>query len=168
MRNVIQQGFGEENAMEYAGAELARETKSGIEHTMSKAFRTAHLLTASIEQAERAVIAAMDSWEPDGGDEALFHQVVYAAVRAQVRDIAPSPGEPDSTAFLPTELQAVIHLSPELRNCFVLRILVGMSRQACARLLDLHCRQVDEYTCAALKRLPAPGAGATGGAAYLM
>ena len=37
--------------------------------------------------------------------------------------------------------------------CFVLRVLIGMSKQACAQLLGLNVHIVDECTCIAMQRL---------------
>jgi len=128
-----------------------------IVHTISRAFRTAHLLTASIQQAESAVLEAIDSFDPDGEtEETLFRYVVHAAVRSSVEHILPSASnQSESAMFLPVELQAVLNLPPNLRRCFVLRVLVGLSRQICARLLRLDARRVDQYTCAALQCLAA-------------
>jgi DNA-directed RNA polymerase specialized sigma24 family protein len=126
------------------------ETERCNGHVTSRAFLAAHLLTANAEQAESAVMEAIASWDPDDDcEEALFERVLNIALRGQPSDVPDSPA-----SFLPAELQAVVHLSPQLRRCFVLRILVGLSRQACARLLHWESRQVDQYTSAALKVLP--------------
>ena len=55
--------------------------------------------------------------------------------------------------MLPVELQHVLHLARNLRHCFVLRLLVGLSRALCAWLLHLETRQIDERTCAAVLEL---------------
>ena len=129
-----------------------------VEHTINKAFLTAHLLTGSIAQAESAVTDALASWDKDKDSLAdLFQAVLDAAVRRQDSG-APGSTEPDSGgSLLPTELQTVLALSLELRRCFVLRMLAGLSVAMCARLLQLNPRRVKQYTCAALKRLPSCG-----------
>jgi hypothetical protein len=145
-----------ENAVEYrAVSTAAREWGSDIEHTISKAFLTAHLLTASTEQAESATMEAIDSWNSDEETgEALFRSVLDAAVRVQMRHVSSSSNQCDmAESYLPVELQAVLRLAPQLRRCFVLRILVGLPPQVCARLLHLHSRRVDWYACAALEFL---------------
>jgi DNA-directed RNA polymerase specialized sigma24 family protein len=132
---------------------MTRKSESRIEHTVNKAFLTAHLLTGSAEHAESAVMEALHSWEEEDGEEALFHGVISAAARGETT--TEDQNEPDSSgSFLRSELRAVLSLPPQLRRCFVLHILAGLSRQACARLLNLQTRQVDRYTCAALRRLP--------------
>ena len=125
-----------------------------VENTVSRALLTAYLLTASVEQAETAVEAALASWDGDNGsEEGLFQAVLSAAVRSQVGGTT-SLEKPDSArVFLPSELRTVLDLSWQLRRCFVLRMLVGLSVQMSARLLDLHPRHVRRYTCEALQRL---------------
>jgi DNA-directed RNA polymerase specialized sigma24 family protein len=132
------------------------ETQRRIKQPIGRAFLAAHLLTASTEQAESAIIEAMESWDPeDDSDEVLFQEVLSSALQADVECVPSSSNDPDSPkSVLPPELKAVLHLPPQLRRCFVLRILVGFSRQICARLLHLPSRQVDEYTHEALQRLP--------------
>jgi DNA-directed RNA polymerase specialized sigma24 family protein len=133
----------------------ARESGNDIEQTISKAFFTAHLLTASSEQAERATMEAIDSWNPDEeSEEVLFRSVLGAAARAQIRHVSSRSNEPDmAESYLPVELQAVLKLAPQFRRCYVLRMLVGLSPQVCARLLHLDSRRVDWYTRAALECL---------------
>jgi DNA-directed RNA polymerase specialized sigma24 family protein len=127
-----------------AGLQPSRD----IEQTVSRAFRTAHLLTASIRQAESAVLEAIDSFDPDVDTaESLFQNAILAAVRC------PSSESQSNESFEPLELQAVLNLSENLRRCFVLRVLVGLSHRSCARLLRLSVGTVNEYTCAALQRL---------------
>ena len=140
-----------------------------VEQTISKAFLTAHLLTGSIEQAESAVRDALASWDRDKDNlEDLFQAVLDAAVRRQDSG-APSSKEPESAgSHLPSELQTVLALSVELRRCFVLRMLAGLSVAMCARLLQLHPRRVKQYTCAALKRLPSRGERSPFAISYLV
>ena len=124
--------------------------KSNIVATVWRAFRTAHLLTASVDQAERAVLRAIGSFDVETDtDEMLFQRAIRAAVAC------PSNLAPSSRALLPAELQSVLDLSHDLRRCFVLRILVGMSRRDCSKLLRLSDRTVNDYTCSALRRLAA-------------
>jgi len=133
----------------------ARERAIDIEHTVSRAFLTAHLLTASTEQAESATMEAIDSWNPDEEtEEVLFRNVLDGATRAQTKHVPSSWNEHDpGGSYLPDELRAVLGLAPHLRRCFVLRILVGLPPQVCGRLLHLHSRRVDRFACAALECL---------------
>lgn len=133
-----------------------RKRQSSIEYTIGMAFRAAHLLTASVHQAESAVLRAIGSFDPDGdSEETFFQSVMHAAVQGAVEARLPLASNQSASTglFVPAELQSVLDLSQDLRRCFVLRILVGMSRQACARLLGLNLRSVDQHTCVALQCL---------------
>ena len=123
------------------------KTGQGILRLLDRALLTAHLLTGSLQQAEKAALDAVDSWNPgEEPEEVLFQNVLDAAARA--------PSNPDSSSsHLPDELKAVLRLTPQLRRCFVLRILAGLPEQACARLLCLHSDLVETYTCDALQCL---------------
>jgi hypothetical protein len=126
----------------------------GIMPIIDRAILTAHLLTGSLQEAERAALKAIDSWNPDEepGD-VVFNNVLEAAARAQLQ---PNTSYSDASgSHLPNELKKVLGLKPWLRRCFVLRILLGLPSQACARLLFLDSQQVDEYTCAAVQSLAA-------------
>jgi hypothetical protein len=126
----------------------------GIMPVIDRAILTAHLLTGSLQEAERAALKAIDSWNPDEEPEdVVFNSVLEAAARVQPQQDA--TGADACASDLPNELKAVLRLAPRLRSCFVLRILVGLPSQVCARLLRLQSKQVDEYTCAALQSLVA-------------
>jgi len=119
-----------------------------IEQTVERALRTAYLLTASVQQAEGAVLEAIDGFDPDRDtNEALFRNAIRAAIQRR------SSRSQSAESFEPLELRAVLGLPEDLRRCFVLRVLVGLSRPACARLLHLDAGAVNDYTCAALRRL---------------
>ena len=113
-------------------------------------FVVAHLLTGSLEEAERATITAIDSLPPGAVTErSLFQAVLETAARSQLSESSAS----ESEAHLPVELRAVLQLPPQPRRCFVLRMLAGLSRQACERMLSLSSEQVNAYVCAALEHL---------------
>jgi hypothetical protein len=57
------------------------------------------------------------------------------------------------SSFLPLELRWVLRLVPNLRHCFVCRVLAGLPREVCASLLHLEVRQLDESTCTAVRKL---------------
>ena len=138
--------------MEYKVA--TTQAEQCIVRLVDRALLTAHLLTGSLQQGEKATLEAIESWKPgEEPEEVLFQNVLNAAARAQAE---PSPNNLDSSgSHLPNELIAVFRLAPELRRCFVLRILVGLPAKACARLLHLQSGQVDEYTYAAFQCLAA-------------
>jgi hypothetical protein len=131
------------------------KANAGIEQTIGRAFLTAHLLTANVEQAERAVLEAVAAWDPSTDEEeTLFQRALYASVVDPVCDASKSGETEPARSRLPAELLAVFDLSIPLRRCFVLRILAGISVQVCARWLQLPPRLVNQYTRAALQYLP--------------
>ncbi len=136
---------------------MAHHSHQGtIENTIRAAFHMAHLLTASTQQAESAVMEGIRLWDPSAEtDEMLYQYVLHAAVSGEPK-VGSSRNKPISAGpFLPEELQAVLGLSANLRRCFVLRVLAGFPRQVCARLLHLHATVVDECTSAAAACLAA-------------
>ena len=112
------------------------------------AFRTAHLLTGTLQLAERAVLQGIDRLDPDRiSEDSLLQNTIAAALR--INSSEPAPAE----SMDPVEMRAVLRLPEELRQCFVLRVLVRLPRPACARLLELNAGVIEDYTCAALQRL---------------
>lgn len=128
------------------------KTGPGVLQLLDRGLLAAHLLTGSLHQAEEATLKAIDCWRPsEEPEEVLFQNVLDAAVRVPVE---PSSNNLDSdSSYLPNELKAVLRLAPQLRGCFVLRILAGLPAQACARLLSLHCDVVEQFTCDAIQCL---------------
>ena len=134
--------------------DISATLKAGqsISHVLERAFLTAHLFTGSLQKAEEVTLNAIAAWRPDEEpEEKLFQNVLDAAARTQAEV---SQSDPDSSrSYLPHELKAVLQLAPQLRHCFVLRVLAGLSAKVCARLLCLHSDMVDRYTCDAVQRL---------------
>ena len=130
-------------------------TDDGI---VSRTFVTAYLLTGRIDLAERATLEAIDAWQPDiESCEALFRHGVTSALRnGRRRDPPGLKNTRDDVAhsFLPAALQAVLDLKPTLRQAFVLRFLVGFSRDECAGLLGASAERVERAACTATKVLP--------------
>ena len=116
---------------------------------LDMAFRTALLLTGDTTTAEAAVtygIAACEDLSPGG----LLNEAVRSAVRRRTKS---SDGfyEVDG---LPAELRRLFMLQPLRRYCFVLRILVGLSPEVCAELLDISVTEFEDTVYAALTELP--------------
>ena len=116
--------------------------------TIERAFLTAHLLTGDLQVAEEVTSRAIESWDPDQeSEEQLFDTVLAASARRR--------GKWQASRRLPCELEPVLLLSPHLRRCYVLRILVGLPAQESARLLGISAARVESNTCAALQSLAA-------------
>lgn len=77
-----------------------------------------------------------------------------AALDSLQRHRQPTVEETAQASFgLPLELQRVLRLPTDLRQCFVLRLLVAMSREFCARVLGLDVAAFDHKVCLAAQTL---------------
>src|ERR1700751_5310094 len=107
---------------------MAIDTISSAVH---REFVTALLLAGTTKTAEAAVLDGI------GACEDLSHRgLLIEAVKSTIRRRMKSVDTPDALALLPPELRRLFMLRPLLRDCFVLRILVGLSPEVCAGLLD--------------------------------
>jgi hypothetical protein len=119
-----------------------------------RAFITALLLTGRVEQAEDAVIEAIGQFDTEQSTaEQLLTLTVAAAIKKSHAIPQSSEVVMNRSSILPWELNSVTYLSPYLRHCYVLRILLGWSREISARFLQLETGQLDEHTQAAAARL---------------
>ena len=116
---------------------------------LDMAFRTALLLVGATRTAEAAVTHGIVACE-DLSHRGLLIEAVRYAIRRRTR---PADG-PYEVELLPRELRRLFMLRPLLRECFVLRILVGLSPEMCAELLDISIREFEEAVYAALTQLP--------------
>lgn len=127
-----------------------------LENSVSQAFQTALLLSASVERATDAVIEGMHLAEcHELSADALFHGALQAALRNSGGLLEPRIDERDQASrCLPPELVRVLHLSSGLRHCYVLRMLCGLSPAVCAEMLGIESFIVDERTRSAAAVLP--------------
>ena len=98
---------------------------------LDMAFRTALLLTGDTRTAEAAVTHSIGACE-----DLLYCDLLIQAVRSTIRRRTKSAEMPDALELLPPELCCLFMLQPLSRDCFVLRILVGLSPEVCAELLE--------------------------------
>jgi len=120
-----------------------------IPSALDMAFRTALLLAGATKTAEAAVMDGI------GACEDLSHRgLLIEAVRSTIRRRTKSADAPDALELLPPELRHLFMLQLLLRDCFVLRILVGLSPEVCAGLLDISIAEFEDAVYAALSQLP--------------
>ena len=121
--------------------------------TIENAFIVGLLLTGSIEQAERAIVDSIHCSETeDVCGQRVFRRVIQWAVDPQEQRSCRVIDEA-SIRILPFELGCVLHLPPNHRHCYVLRILVGLSRDVCAWLLHTDVEQISQRTQSAVNGL---------------
>ena len=116
---------------------------------LDMAFRTAVLLTGATKSAEAAVIHGISACE-----EPSPHGLLTEAVRSAVRLQASSANGPYEVEWLPPELRRLFMLQPLPRQCFVLRVLVGLSPEVCAERLEVSVTEFENAVYRALTQLP--------------
>ncbi len=123
--------------------------RSDLEESCREAFCTSLLLTGSVAHAESVVMEAIEFWNPSDTVEGAFTRyVIDRSVQSREQaDVWPA------SQFIREELRPLLLMPDRHRHCFVLRMLVNLSRQACARILGLTGLQVDRYTKAAVSDL---------------
>ena len=114
---------------------------------VERAFTTALLLTGSAGHAEAAVMEGICSQHGKLSAESVLHATVNASIRVE-------PEEDESaSSLLPKELRPVLRLPARSRHCYVLRILVGYSREVCASLLKTGMHNIDDAVCGSVWNL---------------
>jgi hypothetical protein len=125
-------------------------TQTMASECIGKHFITVMLLTGNVRQAEAAVLDGIRCTDLDQMAASVISREALRNPPCADND----PGDFHAVAsLLPTELRRVLYLTPDLRRYFVLRMLVGMSRERCATLLKTDIAQVDRGTRRAITEL---------------
>jgi hypothetical protein len=145
------------------GAGFPLTTDEGIVSTgsivtdncLSRIFVAAYLLTGSAACAETAMLDSIQGLPLDANIAGrLSWKTVVAAIMRKKSHLPCKVEEPDDAVLgLPVELRRVARLTPNLRQCFVLRILMAMPRLYCAGLLNIEPDQVDATSYVAAQEL---------------
>jgi hypothetical protein len=123
-----------------------------MSRAIDRVFRVALLLTGSVESAEIAVSQGITALERHrvSGDNLLLETVKFATRRR-----AGPPEQIDQAcSILPYELCRVLLIKLDLRHCFVLRVLLGLTRETCVHILHLSARAVDDASRRGMQVLP--------------
>jgi len=119
---------------------------------LEEAFCAALLLTGSPEAAEYAVLGGITALELGHfADDVLLVETAKAAI--QCRADFPAQSEPARLQY-PRELQQLLLLALISRDCFILRVLLGINAGTCASILRLGIEEFREALYAALQDLP--------------
>jgi hypothetical protein len=119
---------------------------------LEEAFHAAFLLTGSREAAEYAVLGGITALEFGHiADDVLLVETAKAAI--QCRADFPTHPEPALLPY-PCEFRRLLLLAPISRDCFVLRVLLGINIGTCSRILGLGIEEFGEALYAALQELP--------------
>jgi hypothetical protein len=131
------------------GAEGVLFVMDIISNAVHTGFRTALLLGAATRTAEAAVLDGIDACE-DLSDRGFLIETARSTIRRRMK----SAHALDGLGLLPLELRRLFLLEPLSRDCFVLRILVGLAPEVCEELLDVSIIELEDAVCSALKQLP--------------
>jgi hypothetical protein len=126
--------------------------KDEVSKALDGAFCAAFMLTGSMQAAEHAVlngIAATECYR--AGDDAFLFETIKAAIQRRPDSLHQSQQPP---AHLPLELRRLFLLTPISRDCFVLRILLGLAVETCSRILHRRVEEIEDVLCVALQELP--------------
>ena len=119
--------------------------------TLGNSFNAALLLTGTATAAERAVLQAISSLSPAAlTSGTLLHRTIALSIEHSRHDETKRGELGIAPLNLPLELKAVLHLKSKLRQCFVLRMLLGLSVRDCVSLLQLSEDEVADNVCAAM------------------
>jgi DNA-directed RNA polymerase specialized sigma24 family protein len=123
----------------------------------ARLFVTALLISGSAARAERAIEQSIELLEFDGMPDE--REILIAVSRAALAAGGTRAAVRTREVHLADELRAVLSLDADLRSCFVLRRLVGLTAEDTARLTALGTSDVEAFTLAAILQL----AGIAGG-----
>src|ERR1700730_13176089 len=99
--------------------------KNEVSKTLDRAFRAAFMLTGSMQASEHAVLNGIAATEcHSAGDDNFLFETVKVAIQRRPDSLHQSQQPP---AHLPLELRRLFLLTPISRDCFVLRILLGLA-----------------------------------------
>jgi hypothetical protein len=130
------------------------ESGDDLPYTLRRAFFASLLLAADAEEAESAVLEAIQLWNSaEEPCEALFRNAVRVVLRNRVQRSSQADTFEAAESGFPVQLRGILRLPLLVRQCYVLRLLVGFSQQSVARMLDLSADEVSQHTCVALQRL---------------
>ena len=113
------------------------------------AFLAALMLTGTIEAAEQAVSDAIATSGCGVHVEELLVATAKCAVQLR-HGCCPGLGV---SSILPPELRRLFSLSSVDRQCFVLRMLMGLNPEVISEILNLHRDEVEESLCRAVRDL---------------
>jgi hypothetical protein len=125
--------------------------ESEMAKALPNAFCIALLLTGNVEAAEAAVLDGIAVLEFDriSGDSLLL-----ATAKSAICRRVQIPEQSQRLSILPLELRRLFLLAPNYRDCFVLRVLIGLSPELCSGILHLSIHEVENAFYSALQELP--------------
>jgi Sigma-70, region 4 len=124
-----------------------RNYRELFRHDLRSLFRTSVLITGSVESAECALIDAIRVLSVPGqvlSREEMAFAVAQCSVGVlQLAKFASDSVSDSALILVADELRPVFGLPPDLRCCFVLRTLMGYSREQVASIMNIKSENVE-------------------------
>lgn len=116
---------------------------------LDRAFLAALLITGNMDAAEDAVLDGIAAVDGTMSSDLLPAMLKSAIERGQhrsgeIEDIVPS---------LPLELRRILLLNPDVRACFVVRVLLGMPSETCSEVLRIPKPELGRSVSDAMQQL---------------
>ena len=126
-------------------------TARSMSRALDEAFIAGLLLAGSLDAAEAAILDGIEALEPDApcGD-ALVEQTAKSSIRRR----GEFPERSEGVSILPLELKRLLLLAPICRDCFILRVLIGLTPATCSGILHLSQQECEDALHMALQNLP--------------
>jgi hypothetical protein len=109
---------------------------------VEKACLAVFLLTGNLELAEIAVRTCIEVIEVEDLTELLPVGAARLALQLQRNGRKPAANTDLAMGALPIELNCVLQLPANLRQCFVLRVLSGAALPVCADILQMESKRI--------------------------
>jgi NTP pyrophosphatase (non-canonical NTP hydrolase) len=133
---------------------MQSKTEKELTEVLDRVFLVALLITGNMDGAEEAVldgIAALDdTMSSDGFLLATLKSAIEMGEQrsGETEDIFPS---------VPLELRRILLLNPDLRACFVVRVLLGMPSETCSEVLQIPTQKIGHSVSDAMQQLAVLG-----------
>jgi len=134
----------------------ALQGETALPRIIGHAFWAALLLTADVNRAEQAVTQAIECWNlATESDAALFRRAIHNAAVSTGDEAMAISQSSVAESLLPIKLRRIVRLPLYVRQCYVLRVLIGFSVQTVSYLLDMVDDEVRRFTCMGLRQVAA-------------
>lgn len=134
---------------------MAPISAAAVSEALERAYRAALPLTGSAELAEMAVLKGIACLElGDDVEKAVLANTVEFVIRRPHYE-----HRLGRALALPVqdELRRLVHLAPDSRDCFLLRVLFGIPSAICLSVLDLTVEEFETSLSEAFRRLSGRG-----------
>ena len=136
---------------------LQSKTEKELTEVLDRVFVVALLITGVMDSAEDAVLDGIAALEGTMSSDGFL----LATLKSAIERSEHSSGEiEDIPSILPLELRRILLLDPDIRACFVLRILLGMPSETCSEVLRIPIQEIGHSVSDAMQQLAVLGSTA--------